>query len=82
MGQVRDHTEDTMPEAHKMKSAKHRQTRYQPAPQLDPTVVLEQPPLTKDLEQAKRDLIEYGMEHVLDIIRRNPIGIPINGEDR
>ena len=44
-----------------MKSADHRQTRYQQAPPLEPSVVLPQPPLTTDLEQAKRDLVEYGM---------------------
>lgn len=50
-----------MATAQSKKSADHRQTRYPQAPPLDPSVVLEQPPLTKDLEQAKQDLIEYGM---------------------
>ena len=44
-----------------MKPAAHRQTRYQPAPPLDPLVVLPIPPLTEDLAQAKNDIIESGM---------------------
>ena len=53
--------EHEMATAQPMKSAEHRQTRYPQAPPLDPSVVLPQPELTTDLEQAKRDLVEFGM---------------------
>lgn len=50
------------------KSADHRQTRYPQAPPLDPSVVLPQPPPTNDLEQAKQDLLEYGMCFLSDTL--------------
>ncbi|MFP6585000.1 MAG: phytanoyl-CoA dioxygenase family protein [Candidatus Hydrogenedentota bacterium] len=50
-----------MATAQPKKSADHRQTRYAQAPPLDPSVVLPQPEVTNDLEQAKEDLLEYGM---------------------
>ena len=44
-----------------LKPAAHRQTRYRPAPRLDPPEVLPTPALTGDRAQAIEDLSVYGM---------------------
>lgn len=41
--------------------AAHRQTRYTPAAVIDPPQALPLPALTSDIEQAKRDITDYGM---------------------
>ena len=46
---------------HLLKPAAHRQSRYQPSPVLDPPQVLPLPGLTRDVDQAKRDLSEFGL---------------------
>ena len=45
----------------KPKPAAHRQTPYVAASVLDPPVALPLPDFTTDMEQAKRDLTEYGL---------------------
>ncbi len=44
-----------------LQPAAHRQTRYRPAPKLDPPQVLPLPPVTRDRAQAVEDLSEYGL---------------------
>ena len=44
-----------------LKPAAHRQTGYQASSVLDPPEVLPIPDVTSDLEQAKKDLSEYGL---------------------
>ena len=44
-----------------LEKAAHRQTRYEAAPTIDPPAVLPLPPLTDDIEQAKRDITHFGM---------------------
>ncbi len=48
--------------------AAHRQTRYVAAPALDPPVALSLPELTSDVEQAKLDLVEYGLCLLTDVL--------------
>ncbi len=44
-----------------LEPATHRRTDYVPAPLLDPPAVLPLPELTDNIEQAKRDLSEFGL---------------------
>ncbi len=46
----------------------HRQTRYVAAPALDPPEALPLPELTSDIDQAKLDLVEYGMCFLTDVL--------------
>ena len=62
-----------MAELQQTKSVEHRQTGYQSALPLDFPNVLAQPTLTKDIEQAKRDLIEYGMCLLKDTLSANEV---------
>ena len=48
--------------------AEHRQTGYVASPVIDPPVALDLPPVTGDLEVAKRHLSEYGMCFLTDVI--------------
>lgn len=48
--------------------AAYRQTRYVAAPALNPPVALSLPELTSDIEQAKLDLVEYGLCLLMDVL--------------
>ena len=51
-----------------LRPAAHPQTEYHAAPRLDPPRVLDLPPLTEDIEQAKKDLSVYGMCFLADAL--------------
>jgi len=70
-----------MATAQPKKSAENRQTRYPQAPPLDPSVVLPQPEITKDLEQAKQDLLEYGMCFLGDALSSDEVDLLRNKLD-
>ncbi len=48
--------------------AEHRQTGYVPSPTIDPPDALGLPPLTRDLDAARRHLSEYGLCFVPDVL--------------
>ena len=53
--------------------AEHRQTGYIPSPTIDPPEALGLPPLTRDFEQAKRNLSEYGLCFVPDVLSQSDV---------
>ena len=48
--------------------AAHRQTGYEPSPVIDPPVALPLPEYTSDIDQAKRDLSEYGLCRLTNVL--------------
>ena len=48
--------------------AAHRQTGYEPAPVIDPPVALPLPDYTADIDQAKRDMAEYGLCRLTNVL--------------
>ena len=59
--------------------AEHRQTGYVASPVLHPPAALDLPPMTRDLDTAKRHLSEYGMCFVPDVLDK---AVPAGGARR
>ena len=70
----------TRPE--KLKPAKHRQTRYQGAPLLDPPEVLNIPSATTLPEKAREDLAIYGLCLLKDALTEKEVNNLSQGLDR
>ena len=53
--------------------AAHRQTGYEPAPYIDPPEALPMPTITDDIAEAKRNLSEFGICILSDVLNQSEI---------
>ena len=53
--------------------AAHRQTGYEPAPYIDPPGALPMPTITDDIAEAKRNLSEFGICILSDVLNQSEI---------